>query len=115
MKLSAGQPAERLPWFLWPLVPLFLPICIILMLPVGLLALLSMPFYLVFPDAHLHMYDLEGTARQRELLARWRAIYCPAGALSTDKARYQMLGTRACPATKEGACSKVLAFDAPSC
>jgi hypothetical protein len=79
MKLSAGERAERVPWYLWPLVPIVLPICLLVMLPLGFLALLSIPFYLVFPDTHFHKYDHEGTPRQKELLARWRARYAALG------------------------------------
>jgi hypothetical protein len=75
MKTSAGRQSERPPWYLWPLVPLVLPIGLVIMLPFGLLALLSIPFYLVFPDTHPHKYDALGTPSQTERLARWRAHY----------------------------------------
>ena len=79
MRLSEGGQSELERWYLWLLAPLVLPICLVFMLPLGLLALLSIPFYLVFPDAHLHKYDYDGTPRQKELLARWRARYASLG------------------------------------
>ena len=79
MKASAGKQSERVPWYSWPLVPLALPIGLVIMLPLGVLSLLSIAFYMVFPDTHPHKYDALGTPRQKELLASWRAHYARIG------------------------------------
>ena len=40
-----------------------------------LLALLSIPYYALYPDRHAHAWDSAGTPRQRERVAKWRALY----------------------------------------
>ena len=70
---AAGR--EHLPWYAWPLIPLVLPVAVVVMLPLGLLALLSIPDFWLCPDRHAHLYDFEGTPHQRARLARWRAAY----------------------------------------
>ena len=75
MSILTKRPSGHLPWYAWPLVPLVLPAVLIVMLPLGILALLSMPYFLVFPDRHAHIYDFKATSRQRELLSRWRSGY----------------------------------------
>lgn len=70
---------QRLPWYLWLLAPLLLPIGLVVAIPLGILALFSTPYYFVFPDRHAHQWDFEGTARQRELLTKWRREYSRLG------------------------------------
>jgi hypothetical protein len=59
-------------WYQWLLVPFALPAALVVILPLGALALLAIPYYAVFPDHHPHVVDFGGSPRQRELLARWR-------------------------------------------
>jgi hypothetical protein len=61
------------------LIPLVLPVVVLIALPLGILALLSMPYYALYPDRHPHLYDFDATPRQRELLARWRAKFAKLG------------------------------------
>jgi hypothetical protein len=68
-------PSDRLPWYAWPLAPLVLAIGILVMTVLGILALFFLPYFFIYPDRHAHPYDFEGTPRQRELLARRRALY----------------------------------------
>jgi hypothetical protein len=71
----AERQSDRLPWFAWPLVPLVLPAVLLVMLPLGLVALFSIPYFALYPDRHAHRYDFEGTAQQRARVERWRAGY----------------------------------------
>ena len=75
MTTTPEQPSRRPPWYQWLLVPIVFPVALVIMGPLGLLALLSVPYFRVFPDHHAHLYDFNGTPRQRELLTRWRAGY----------------------------------------
>lgn len=59
-------------WYQLPLIPLGFVFVMLAMLPLGLIALLSIPFFALYPERHMHVYDLQGTPRQRELLTRWR-------------------------------------------
>lgn len=72
--LNTDKP-RRVPWYLWPLVPLALASGLVVMLPLGILALLSIPYFAIFPDHHAHRYDFEGAPHQRERLAQCRALY----------------------------------------
>ena len=68
------QPHRR--WLLFLLAPIVLPISIAVMLPFMLVGAILIPFYIVYPDQHLHPYDLPNvTLRQRELIAKWRSKY----------------------------------------
>jgi hypothetical protein len=75
MEASRRDERDRVPWYAWPLVPLVLPVVVLVMIPLGVLALISIPYYAVFPDHHAHFYDFQGTPHQKETLARWRAAY----------------------------------------
>lgn len=79
MDTTSARPSERLPWYAWPLVPFVFVATLVLMLPLGALALLSIPYFLVFPDRHAQIHDFGGTPRQQELLARWRESYSRLG------------------------------------
>jgi hypothetical protein len=70
---AAGH--KQLPWYAWPLIPVVLPVAVAVMLPLGLLALLSIPYFWLFPDRHARLNDFEGTPHQRARLARWRVAY----------------------------------------
>jgi hypothetical protein len=72
--LNTGKP-RHVPWYLWPLVPLAFAGGLVVMLPLGIFALLSIPHFTVFPDHHAHLYDFEGTPQQRARLAQWRALH----------------------------------------
>lgn len=71
----AGSRRDRLPWFAWPLVPLVLPISLLVMLPLALLAVVTIPYFWLCPDRHAQLYDFEGTPHQRARLVCWRAAY----------------------------------------
>jgi hypothetical protein len=45
------------------------------MIPLGILALLSIPLYGIFPDQHVHPYDRNGTPEQKAFLALRRSRY----------------------------------------
>lgn len=66
---------NRVKWYLWPLVPFGFAAAMIVMLPLGLLALLSIPYFLLYPDRHLHFADLHGSEIEKARVARWRATY----------------------------------------
>lgn len=61
-------------WYQWPLIPLGFVFAMLAMLPLGLIALVSIPFFALYPERHMHIYDERGTPRQQELLTRWRTI-----------------------------------------
>lgn len=75
MSIAAKLKSERLPWYAWPLIPFVFPVAVLVMVPLGLLALLSIPYFLIFPDRHAHIYDFEGNERQKQLLKKWRIKY----------------------------------------
>jgi len=64
---------SRLLWLLAPFVGVIT--FVIIGIPLLILAALSIPYFALFPDRHAHIWDFRGTHRQRELLARWRAMY----------------------------------------
>jgi len=68
-------------WYAWLFVPFFLPVVVVIGLILGLLALVSIPYFLIYPDHHLHVADVEGPEDARERLARWRAKYRSLGFL----------------------------------
>lgn len=69
----AGLQRHHIRWlFLWPLIPFMAAFSLFVLLLMAPFALLSIPYYWIFPDHHLQFYDVEGTERQKELLARWR-------------------------------------------
>jgi hypothetical protein len=56
-------------WWEW----IFAPIVMLFLIPLLLLgAILSIPYYTLYPERHAHEYDL-GTGRQRELMRRYRS------------------------------------------
>jgi hypothetical protein len=85
---------HRLPWYAWPLAPVAFAAACIIMLPLSLLALLSIPYFALYPDYHVHIYDVQGTGRQRELLARWRACYARLGLFARCRRAITLLGRR---------------------
>lgn len=56
----------------WLFAPIVLPI---LILPLACLALLSIPYFALYPERHAHVWDFEGTETQRRQLARRRERY----------------------------------------
>jgi hypothetical protein len=66
---------DRPPSWAWPLIPFVLPVVLLIMIPLGIAALISIPYFALYPDRHAHLYDFEGTAQQRARLASWRAGY----------------------------------------
>lgn len=64
------------PWYLWPLIPpIFLITAICVGLPLAILALISIPFFWLYPDRHIRLADARGTPLQKLRVAQWRAIY----------------------------------------
>ena len=76
---TTAKSFKSLPWYGWVLVPFLLPVVLVVGIPLGMLALFSIPYYFVFPDHHRQIWDFEGTPHQRELLARWRLHYARLG------------------------------------
>jgi hypothetical protein len=75
MQPSATPAKQNLPWYLWPLVPFAFLAALSVMLPLGVLALISIPFFWLYPDRHMQFADLEGTPEEKARVARWRAAY----------------------------------------
>jgi hypothetical protein len=65
----------RTPWYAWPLAPFAFCAGLVVMIPLGIVGLFSIPYFFVFPERHRQVWDFEGTAHQRKLLERWRAEY----------------------------------------
>ena len=75
--VSVSQFARpHVPWYLRPLI-LFVHfvVLVVVMIPLGILALLSIPYFILCPDRQIIVGDLRGTDRQRELLAKWKSVY----------------------------------------
>lgn len=78
----ASAPVKNeLPWYGWLLAPLVLPAVLLVAILLGLLALLSVPYFALYPDRHADIIDFGGNAREREWLAKWRAKYAQLGFL----------------------------------
>lgn len=75
MQRKAIPMSQRPPWYLWPLAPLAFLGSLIVMLPLGVLALVSIPVVWLYPDRHMHVHDLRGSAEEKRRLARWRREY----------------------------------------
>jgi hypothetical protein len=67
--------SRRVPWYSWPLIPFAFLAALPVLIFLSPIALISIPYYKLYPDRHLHIYDREGTTRERQLLARWRSLY----------------------------------------
>jgi hypothetical protein len=79
MTITSKFSFYRLPWYGWLLAPLVLPAVLVVAVPLGILALFSIPYYRVSPDRHRHAWDFDGTLHQRQLLAKWRSQYAHLG------------------------------------
>ena len=66
---------RRIPWYLWPLAPFVFCASLVVMIPLGILTLFSIPYFAIFPECHAHQYDFEATPHQRRRLAQWREMY----------------------------------------
>lgn len=55
----------------WLFAPIVLPIIFALFV---MLAVLSVPYFMLYPERHAHQWDFDGTDRQREILAKFRRI-----------------------------------------
>ena len=69
-----SSPREEWPWWFWPILPLWAIGGFLFVAQLVPLAFLSIPYFIIYPDRHAHVYD-GGTASQRERLAKWRAHY----------------------------------------
>jgi hypothetical protein len=76
MQHGATPTRRPVPWYLWPLIP---PVAIVVAvtvgIPLGILALLSIPFFWLFPERHAQLADFEGTEQQKVRLRQWRLAY----------------------------------------
>ena len=76
MKKPALSELSNLPWYAWPLIPVVLAAGLVVLVPLSVLAIFSIPYYAVYPEPPLRDYYMEAglTPRQRALLARWRGL-----------------------------------------
>jgi hypothetical protein len=62
-------------WWEWPFFPLACVVLVVygvlIVTLLGVLAVLSIPYFALYPDRHASDYDF-GTARQQELMRRYR-------------------------------------------
>ena len=65
----------RLPWYGWLLAPFVLPAALFVLLILAPFALLSIPYFLLFPERHRQVHDFDGSDHQRQRIAQWRAGY----------------------------------------
>jgi hypothetical protein len=63
-----GRDDRPIAWWEWLFLPVLMPTVGALL---GIAAVLSVPYFVVYPDHHAHEYDF-GTERQRELMRRYR-------------------------------------------
>jgi hypothetical protein len=76
MQLTELPSSKRWPWYLWPLIPpVFVATVVFVAIPLAALALVSIPYFWLYPERHAHQADVEGTERERQRLRRWRAAY----------------------------------------
>jgi hypothetical protein len=66
---------KRIQWYLWPLVPIVFCGSLVVMIPLGILAIFSIPYFTIYPERHAHLYDFEATPHQKKRLAQWREMY----------------------------------------
>jgi hypothetical protein len=66
---------KQVKWYLWPLIPPVFVVMLVLLIPIGVLALLSIPIVWLYPDRHKHIADVRGTPSEKARLVRWRAAY----------------------------------------
>jgi hypothetical protein len=76
MQHGASPTRQHLPpWYLWPLALFAFVAALTVMLPLGVIALVSIPLTWLYPDRHMHIADVQGTAEEKARLARWRAAH----------------------------------------
>jgi len=85
---------EKLPPYLWLLAPIMLPVALLVMIPLGILALIAAPYYFVYPEHHIHQWDFEGTERQKALLVKWRTGHKRLGLFGRIRRGFLVLGRR---------------------
>jgi hypothetical protein len=66
---------EHVPWWVYPLMPIYVPIALVVLVGMLLLSPLSIVWFEIFPDYHVHAWDYFGSPRQKARLERWRAAY----------------------------------------
>jgi hypothetical protein len=91
---TTAKSSKRLPWYGWVLVPFLLPVVLVVGIPLGILAAISIPYFFVYPDHHRHIWDFQGTAHQRELLAKWRLHLAHLGFWGRIKRAFRRLRRR---------------------
>src|SRR5262245_7906311 len=73
--MTASTPSQQRRWYHWPFILLFSPLFWIVLAPFWGLVFLSVIYFSIFPDHHLHEWDCDGTPRQRRRLAQWRSTF----------------------------------------
>jgi hypothetical protein len=61
-------------WLRLPLVPIVFAVGCVLILGLVIVELIILPWLLLYPEYHRHVYDY-GDARQQRIVRRWRS-YC---------------------------------------
>lgn len=70
--VRSGGDDTPIAWWEW----LFSPLMIMFVFFVGgVLALISIPYFALYPERHAHEWDFDDNATHQRLLARWRARY----------------------------------------
>lgn len=57
-------------WCEWALMPLYV---LVVVVALGLLAVVSIPFFMLYPDLHAREYDF-GTEKQQKVVERYRRL-----------------------------------------
>lgn len=65
-----GSDDRPIAWWEWLFVPVVTPVGLTVL---GILALLSIPYFTLYPDRHATDYDF-GTPRQRAVMGRYRRL-----------------------------------------
>ena len=78
--IAATVPNRGLPWYGRLLAPFVFLVLLPVLVPFGLLALASIPYFKLYPDRHMNIGDApEATESQRKRLAHWRRGYARLG------------------------------------
>jgi hypothetical protein len=76
MQHGAIPTRKHVPWYLWPLaLPVFVVTMVVVGIPLGILALVSIPYFWLYPERHAQRADFEGTESEKARVRRWRNAY----------------------------------------
>src|ERR1700722_5641807 len=70
-----GPPSPVIKWYMWPLAPVAFLAAMLVILPLCIVALLSIPYFSLYPDHHAHVADCQGSQSEKARVARWRVTY----------------------------------------